>query len=145
MQIAFTSLITLQFLCVALHDLIDIPGWTHGAQVQALIGQRKLWLATIVNSMFPGLAVAFAFYFWSGPKPRFVSIYWITYCAITLTTAIAMWYIPYFRGATEKTKRDYLVMYAGTRQILPPRNDNPPPNLLHVCFHGLFVPAGWTA
>jgi len=30
-------------------------------------------------------------------------------------------------------------MYAGTRQVLPPRSDNPRPNLLHVCFHTLFV------
>jgi hypothetical protein len=30
-------------------------------------------------------------------------------------------------------------MYAGTRQVLPPRGDNPRPNLLHLCFHALFV------
>ena len=42
------------------HDLVDIPGWTHGAQVQAIVERRRLWLATLVNAIFPGLAVAFA-------------------------------------------------------------------------------------
>jgi hypothetical protein len=139
MQTAFTYLITLQLLVVTLHDLVDIPGWTHGSQVQSVIGRRKVWLATLVNSMLPGLAVAFAFYYWSRPKPGFVFNNWLIYCAITLASAIGMWYVPYFRGAPEKTKRDFLMMYAGTRQVLPPRGDNPRPNLLHICFHGLFV------
>jgi hypothetical protein len=139
MQTAFTYLITLQLLVVALHDLVDIPGWTHGSQVQSVIGRRKVWLATLINSMLPGLAVAFAFYYWSRPKPGFVFNYWLIYCAITVASAIGMWYVPYFRGAPEKTKREYLMMYAGTRQVLPPRGDNPRPNLLHICFHGLFV------
>jgi hypothetical protein len=30
-------------------------------------------------------------------------------------------------------------MYAGTRQILPERGDNPRPNLFHVGIHGLFA------
>jgi len=138
MQTVFSCLITLQLLVVVLHDLVDVPGWTHG-EVQSVIGRRKLWRATLINSMFPGLGVAFAFYYWSRPKPSFVSNYWMIYCALTLASAIAMWYVPYFRGAADKTKRDYLMMYAGTRQVLPPRGDNPRPNLLHVCFHGLFV------
>jgi len=33
----------------------------------------------------------------------------------------------------------YAEMYEGTRQILPPRGDNPRPNLLHICFHVLFA------
>ena len=50
-----------------------------------------------------------------------------------------MWYVPYFHGASEASKRDYARMYAGTRQVLPERGDNPRPNLLHVCFHVLFA------
>jgi hypothetical protein len=50
-----------------------------------------------------------------------------------------MWYVPYFFGAREKTRRDYARMYEGTLHILPPRGDNPRPNLLHICFHVLFV------
>jgi hypothetical protein len=138
-QTLFTCLITLQFLVVAAHDLVDIPGWTHGAQVQMIVGRRKLWLATLVNAIFPGLAVAFAIYFWNKPKPGFVSDYWILYCAVALASAIAMWYVPYLFGTSEDRKRDYSRMYAGTRQILPPRGDNPRPNILHVCVHILFV------
>jgi hypothetical protein len=59
-QTLFTCLLTLQFVVVALHDLVDIPGWTHGTQVQSVVGRRKLWLGTLVNALFPGLAVAFA-------------------------------------------------------------------------------------
>jgi len=42
-------------------------------------------------------------------------------------------------GATDKQKREYESMQSGTIQVLPPRGDNPRPNLLHVCFHVLFV------
>ncbi len=138
-QTLFTFLITLQFVVVVLHDLVDVRGWTHGSQIQATVGRRKLWLATLVNAIFPGLAVAFALWFWSRPKPGFVTNNWIIYCAVTLASAVAMWYLPYFLGATEERKLDYSRMYAGTRQVLPPRGDNPRPNLLHVCFHILFV------
>jgi hypothetical protein len=138
-QILFTCLITVQFAVVASHDLIDIPGWTHGRQVREVVGHRKLWLATAVNSVFPGIAVAFAIYFWSRPKPSFVFTYWIVYCMVTVASVIAMWYVPYFWGASEEKMREYSRMYAGTRQALPLRGDNPRPNLLHVCFHALFV------
>ena len=139
MQTLFTGLITMQFIVVAMHDLVDIPGWTHGSQVQSIVGRRKLWLATLINAMFPGAAVAFAFYFWNRQRPAFVANYWLIYCAITLASAIGMWYVPYFFGTTEERKLEYSRMYAGTRQVLPPRGDNPRPNLLHLCFHALFV------
>jgi hypothetical protein len=87
-QTLFTCLITLQFVVVVSHDLIDIPGWTHGSQVQSIIGRRKLWLATMINAIFPGLAVAYAIYFWNRPKPEFVANYWMIYCAVTLVSAI---------------------------------------------------------
>jgi hypothetical protein len=50
-----------------------------------------------------------------------------------------MWWLPYFFGASEETKRRYAAMYAGTRQLLPARGDNPRPNALHLAFHALFV------
>jgi hypothetical protein len=139
MQTLFSCLITLQFVAVTFHDLVDVPGWTHGSQVQAMIGRRKLWLVTMINGIFPGLAVAFALYYWNRPKPGLVENYWVAYCAVSLASAIMMWYVPYFSGTTEERKREYATMYAGTRQVLPPRGDNPRPNLLHLCFHILFV------
>ena len=63
MQTLFTILITLQFVLVVFHDWVDIPSWTHGSQVRSIVGRRKLWFATLINAVFPGLAVAFAFYF----------------------------------------------------------------------------------
>src|SRR5260370_32303477 len=139
LQTLFTCLITLQFVLVTGHDWVNIPGWANGAQVQAAIGRRKLFLATLINAIFPGVAVAFAFYFLNKPKPGFVTGYWIIYCAVTLASAIGMWYVPYFFGTSEERKRDFSRMYAGTRQVLPSRGDNPRPNLLHLCFHALFV------
>ncbi len=138
-HILFSCLITLQFLMIVLHDWVDIPGWTHGTQVQSIVGRRKLWIATLINATFPGFAVALAIYFWNRPKPELVADYWVIYCAVTLVSAIAMWWIPYFFGTSEQQRRDYSRMYAGTRQVLPPRGDNPRPNLLHICFHALFV------
>ncbi len=139
METVFSCLITLQFIVIVSHDLVDIPGWTHGSQVRSIIGSRKLWLATLVNAIFPGLAVTFAVYFWNQPKPKFVSEYWMIYCTITLASAVGMWYVPYLFGTSEEKKREYSAMYAGTRHVLPRRGDNPRPNLLHVCFHVLFV------
>jgi hypothetical protein len=135
----FTCLITLQFLIVLLHDLIDIPGWVHGSKIQEMMGRRKVWLATLVNSTLPGLAVAFAIYFWNRPKPSYVSNYWLIYCGLAMASAICMWYVPYFRGAPEKQKREYLEMYEGTRQVLPARGDNPRPNVFHIGIHVLFL------
>jgi hypothetical protein len=128
-----------QAVLVTGHDWINVPGWANGAQVQAAIGRRKLFLVTLINAIFPGTAVAFAFYFLNRPKPAFVADYWVLYCAVTLASAIGMWYVPYFFGTSEERKREFSRMYAGTRQVLPSRGDNPRPNLLHLCFHALFV------
>ena len=138
-QTVFTCLIAVQFIVVAGHDLVDIPGWTHGSQVQALIGRRKVWLVTLVNGIFPGAAAGFALHYWNRAKPAFVTDYWVLYCGVTVISAIAMWYIPYFFGTNEKQKREYAAMCAGTWQVLPARGDNPRPNLLHLCFHALFL------
>jgi hypothetical protein len=139
MVTAFTCLIVLQFVIIISHDLINLPGWVHGSQVQAYIGKRKVWFATLANSVFPGIAVAFALYFWNRAKPAYVPTYWLFYCSLALLSAIGMWYIPYLRGASDKQKQEYLTMYAGTRHILPPRGDNPRPNLFHMGIHVLFV------
>jgi hypothetical protein len=139
LQTLFALLITLQFVVVVSHDWIEIPGWNHGHQVQAVIGRTKLLWATAINALFPGLAVVFALWFWGRSHPNFVGNYWVIYCAVTLASAIGMWYVPYFRGADEKKKIEYSRMYAGTRHVFPARGDNPRPNLLHVFFHILFV------
>jgi hypothetical protein len=135
----FAVLIALQFLVIVAHDWVDVPGWNHGTQVQAVVGRRKLAIATVINAIFPGTAVALAVAFWHAPKPWFATDYWLAYCAVTVLSAVAMWYVPYFLGASENTKSQYAAMYAGTRQVFPARGDNPRPNLLHVCFHALFV------
>jgi hypothetical protein len=139
MVTVFTCLIVLQFAIIVSHDLVDIPGWVHGSQVQAVMGRRKVLLATLANSVFPGITVGFAVYFWNRPKPGFVLNYWVIYCAVAVLSAVGMWYVPYLRGATEEQKREYLDMYAGTRHILPVRGDNPRPNVFHMGIHALFV------
>ena len=106
MQALFTGLITLQFLIILLHDLVEIPGWPHPNQVRAVLGGHKLWLATLANPIFPGLAVGFAFNFWHRPAPVFVDRYWAIYCSVTVDAAIAMWYLPLlFRGPREAEGR----------------------------------------
>ena len=135
----FTILIILQLVVIVSHDLVDIPGWITGSQVQAVIGKRKVWLATLANSVFPGIAAGFAMYFWNRPLPGFVPNYWVIYCGIAVLSAIGMWYVPYLRGGPEKEKAEYLQMYAGTRQILPQRGDNPRPNAFHMGIHALFL------
>ena len=139
MQTAFAMLISLQFLIILLHDLVEIPGWSHSSQVQAVLGKQKLWAATLINSIFPGIAAAFAWYFWNRQRPAYVDRYWLIYCAVTLLSAVAMWYLPYFLGASDAKKNEYQRFYAGTHQILPARGNNPRPNLLHVIFHVVFA------
>jgi hypothetical protein len=107
--------------------------------MQAVLGRQKLWTATLINSIFPGIAVAFALFFWNRPRPAYVDRYWLIYCAIALVSAIAMWYLPYFLGCSEARAGEYQRLYAGTRQILPARGNHPRPNLLHVIFHLVFV------
>jgi hypothetical protein len=138
-QTAFSVLIVLQFLAVTLHDWLHIPGWTHGRQIQSQFGIGKFALITLINAIFPGIAVAFIFLYRTGPKPSFVTNYWVIYCAITVVTAVMMWWVPYFLGSDQKTKQLYQAMYAGTIHVLPARGDNPRPNLLHICFHALFL------
>ncbi|MDP9039602.1 MAG: hypothetical protein M3O02_10075 [Acidobacteriota bacterium] len=145
MNALFTGLIVLQFLIIVSHDLINVSGWIHGSQIQAQIGKRKVWLATLGNAVFPGIAVGFALYFWSRPRPGYVTNYWVIYCSIALLSAVGMWYMPYLLGAPENKKKEYLSMYAGTRQILPERGDNPRPNLFHVGIHILFLVNFWLA
>ena len=106
------------------HDLVDIPGWTHGSQVRAAFGVNKIVIGTVVNSLFPGVAAALAIYYWHSPAPRGVRNFWLIYCAVVVMGAIAMWWIPYFRGTDQKTKDRYSKMCAGTIQVLPPRGDN---------------------
>ena len=139
MQTLFSCLLIAQFVVVVLHDWLEIPGWTHGSQVQAIVGRRKLILATAINAVFPGVAVAFAIHWWGRPRPVLVDDYWVLYCAITLLSAVVMWYVPYVFGADQQRKLEYARMYAGTTYVLPPRGDHPRPNLLHLCFHVLFV------
>jgi hypothetical protein len=136
---SFAVLIWLQFLAVALHDWLNIPGWAHGGQVFAAIGRNKMLVATAINSIFPGIAAALAIAYWHKPKPGWALNYWVIYCAITVFSAITAWWIPYFRGTDEKTKSLYLQMYAGTHQVLPARGDNPRPNVLHLWFHAIFL------
>ena len=135
----FAILLTLQCALIVFHDLVDIPGWHHGRQVRAAVGRKKFWLGTLINAVFPGLAVFYALRFWHGPVPGYATGYWAVYCAVTVGFAIAMWWVPYFLGASEETKRLYAAMYAGTKQVLRARGDNPRPNALHLGFHALFV------
>ena len=139
LETLFAGLIVLQFLLVAFHDLIDIPGLTRGAQVKSVVGGRTLLLVTVINAIFPAAAVALVAVYWQSPKPAFVTDYWLAYTGVTVLLAILMWYVPYLFGASAKTRQAYQDMYAGTWQVLPKRNDNPRPNLLHVAFHVLFL------
>jgi hypothetical protein len=135
----FACTITLQFVVIVVHDLLHIPGWTHGRQIRAALGPRKFWGATLINAVFPGVAFALAVRFHGSAVPAYAAGYWTLYCAVTVASAIAMWWLPYFFGTDEKTRRLYAAMYAGTRQLLPPRGDNPRPNTLHLGFHALFA------
>ena len=135
----FTILISLQFTLVVTHDFVDIRGWAHGSQVRAVVGRRKFWLGTLSTAIFPGAAFFFALRFWRAPVPGYVASYWWIYCGITVLSAVVMWWVPYFFGTKEETKREYATMYAGTIQVLPARGDNPRPNLLHLFFHALFL------
>jgi hypothetical protein len=135
----FAGLIALQFIIIAAHDWIDVPGWIHGSQVQSVVGRRKLAWATLVTVAFPGTALAYALWFFHEPKPAFVLNYWVGYTAITVATAFFMWWIPYLFGSSPQRAEEYQKMYAGTRHVLPARKGDPGPNVVHLAFHGLFL------
>jgi len=142
MEVWFACLITLQFLVIVSHDWVNIPGWAHGRQVQEVVGRRKLGVATMIGAVFPGMAAGSALYFWNRRPPNGVVDYWVIYCAVTVASAVMMWWVPYLIGCDEGRRRDYARMYAGTLHVLPPRGargDHPRPNLLHLFFHALFA------
>jgi hypothetical protein len=138
-QTIFTYLLIAQFLVNALHDWLDIPGWTHGRQVRTALGPTKMIIGTAINAILPGIAVVLALRYWNQPAPLSARTYWVVYCAITGMGALTSWWIPYFRGTDEKTRELYKKLYEGTIQVLPPRGDNPRPNLLHLCLHAIFA------
>lgn len=133
----FTFLIVLGFIVNSFHDWIDIPRWTHGRQVRAALGMNKMLIGSAINCLFPGLAAAFAIYYWHRPAPHGMLNYWLIYCAVTVFGAIMMWWVPYFRGTNQKTTELYSKMYAGTIHVLPPRGDHPRPNVFHLFVHAL--------
>jgi hypothetical protein len=135
----FAILIVVQAAVIVAHDMVDIPGIAHGRQVRLAVGTGKFWIGTLINAVFPGIAAWYAIRFWRGPAPDYAANYWAAYCAVTVVFAITMWWLPYFFGAKDNTKRLYATMYAGTRHWLPARGDNPRPNVLHLFFHALFV------
>jgi len=139
MNLLFTCLIITQFVAIVGHDWIDIPGIVCGSQVQAVIGRRKLAWATVINCLFPGFAVALALRFFNAPKPHYALWYWLVYTAMTLASAIAMWWVPYLFGGSAAHRELYGKMYAGTWFVLPERHGDRGPNLLHLCFHALFL------
>jgi len=121
------------------HDWVDVSGWIHGRQIQAVVGRRKLAWATLVNVAFPGTALAYVIWFFHEPKPVFVLNYWVIYTAITAATAFLMWWVPYIFGSSPTRAEEYRKMYAGTQHVLPVRKGDPGPNLAHLAFHGLFL------
>jgi hypothetical protein len=139
MDTSFTVLIILQFLIIAVHDWINIPGWVHGGRAQEVVGRQKLAWATIVNMIFPGLAVLFAIRYYQAPKPVYVLNYWLVYTAITVGSAVLMWWVPYVFGSSSQRLSDYVKMYEGTRHVLRVRKGDPGPNLPHIAFHVLFL------
>ncbi len=139
MNLLFTCLIIAQLVVVAAHDWLDIPGIVAGSRVQAVIGRRKLAWATVINCLFPGFAVALAIRFFHAPRPDFALRYWLIYTGITVGSAFVMWWVPYLFGASAKHRELYEKMYAGTRFILPAHRGDRGPNLLHICFHVLFL------
>ena len=139
MNLLFTCLIIVQFVVVVAHDWIDIPGIVCGSQVQAVIGRRKMAWATVINALFPGFAVALALRFFHAPKPHYALWYWLVYTGITVASAFFMWWVPYLFGGSAENRGLYRKMYAGTWFVLPERQGDRGPNLLHLCFHALFL------
>lgn len=90
LEALFAGLIVLQFIVVVCHDWLEVRGWTHSRQVQAVIGRNKLLWATALNAVFPGAAVALALWYWGRPHPRVVEAYWAIYCGVTVFSALAM-------------------------------------------------------
>lgn len=139
MEAVFAFLIIAQFLVVALHDWVTVPGLASGRQVQSVIGRRRLALATAINSIFPGVAAAYAVGFFHSAKPGYVHWYWLMYTAIAAASAFLMWWVPYLFGAPAEHRQLYGDLYRGTKFVLPVRRGDPGPNLLHIIFHGLFL------
>jgi hypothetical protein len=138
-QALFSGLIVAQCAMIVLHDQVSIPGVNDARAVRRVIGARKFWIGTVSTAIFPAIAAVLAVTSWGHVAARATRHYWLAYCAVTVASALFMWWIPYFLGASAETSRQYREMYQGTAQLLPARGDNPRPNALHIFFHLLFI------
>jgi hypothetical protein len=57
--------------------------------------------------------------------------------AVLFLGEIVTWWVPYFRGASEKWQGIYDRIFHETWRVLPPRGRNPVPNLEHTILHSL--------
>jgi len=139
LQTLFSVLIILQCALIILHDQITIPGVNNARAVRRVIGAKKFWIGTVSTAIFPAIAAILAVRSWGHAASAATRHYWVLYCAVTVISALFMWWIPYFSGADPETSRQYQEMYQDTAQLLPARGDNPRPNALHIVFHVFFI------
>lgn len=55
------------------------------------------------------------------------------------TTDDPMWYLPYWRGASEGATSEAAKLHERTLHVLPLRGDNAGPDLFHMGMHVLFL------
>lgn len=139
MNPAFAILISMQFVLILLHDLVDIPGLVSGSTIQSAIGKRKVIGIAFMNAIFPGVAAGLAIRFWKGRAPAAVWNYWVIYCSVTVLSAIVMWYVPYLRGRDAGPSGSAARLHGNTVRVLPPRGDNAGPDLFHMLMHLVFL------
>jgi hypothetical protein len=132
-----TSLCQLAILLV--HDWLDLFPLNDIAHLQHSMSARQRLLMIFGNTaVYFGLLLAQAIYF-GQTKPFWLGIAGAFYYCSVWFMMYQQWYKLYLFGAPEQVCRKYALEYGRTLQILPPRGNNPRPNLLHAILHVLFL------
>jgi len=121
-MIAALSALVLAFY-LAVTDWVNLAPWNN---VEDLPVRQKL-LISLANYT-PLLFIAFAC---AQQNVILVTIAMII-GTVDLLMHIAYWWIPYFRGASDKQRQEHDRLFAGTTTFLPPIGNHPIPNAQHV-------------
>ena len=118
---ALSALVLALYLVVT--DWVNLAPWNNVEDLP--VGQKLL--ISLANYT-PLLFIAFACV---QQNAVLVSIAMII-GTVDLLMHIAYWWLPYFRGASDKQREEHARLFAGTTTFLPPIGNHPIPNAQHV-------------
>lgn len=128
---------TALFICLALHDLVDLPPLTNLRDLKAHESDMRRYVDSIINGLC-GLIPLVLLVLYNPTPPIWAYRTILSIYAILLTGAFCAWWIPYFFGSP-KEHRNAFEKFKNTHHFLPARGENVIPNTFHALLHLLML------